>query len=561
MFSSDVELAAGSVSQPFRSLLPRRHSSAAKIFLLVFLFSSELIVLSIWLDGGSLVQRGGLIGIIGGWGAWILRYVIGYATLFLTFAFLRYQPSLQKIARHTGESPVRWSFFLAHVCTMGVFALLSFRLYGPVKLSSWDNLLALSWFVVGVCAIGLAAFAFLSLAFWTQLLRYTGYLWIYASMAAALACSAGAMLRRLWKPASYLTLYLTKILLRLFVPGVIANPAAMLIGTPRFQVEIAPQCSGLEGVGLILAFSILWLLVFRKECRFPQALLLIPVGIVLIFFLNSMRIAALILIGNAGAERIALGGFHSQAGWIAFSAVGVGLCFIVRRVPWFTAPQQNWEKPETEAHNPAAAFLLPFMAILAAAMIAGAARPVDGVEWLYPLRFFAAACALWFFRRSYTNLGWRCSWLAPLIGAVVFAIWIALDRPASPVADQEVSAAFMGSSTMARILWITFRVLSAVVTVPLAEELAFRGFLMRRLISPAFDSVSFHRFSWSALLLSSVAFGLLHGGYWIPGSIAGVFFGLAVIRRGHIGDAVVAHATANALLALYVLTYHRWHLW
>ena len=109
--------------------------------------------------------------------------------------------------------------------------------------------------------------------------------------------------------------------------------------------------------------------------------------------------------------------------------------------------------------------------------------------------------------------------------------------------------------------WITFRVLAAVATVPIAEELAFRGFLMRRLLSQDFESVSFRRFSWFALLVSSLAFGLMHGGYWIAGSVAGILFGMAVIRRGRIGEAVVAHATANALLAAYVLAYHKWHLW
>ena len=39
------------------------------------------------------------------------------------------------------------------------------------------------------------------------------------------------------------------------------------------------------------------------------------------------------------------------------------------------------------------------------------------------------------------------------------------------------------------------------------------------------------------------------------------FSSLLVIRKGRIGEAVVAHATANALLAAYVLTYHQWHLW
>jgi hypothetical protein len=37
-------------------------------------------------------------------------------------------------------------------------------------------------------------------------------------------------------------------------------------------------------------------------------------------------------------------------------------------------------------------------------------------------------CTLWAFRRSYSNLNWRCDWLSPVIGAVVFVIWVGLDR-------------------------------------------------------------------------------------------------------------------------------------
>jgi CAAX prenyl protease-like protein len=205
--------------------------------------------------------------------------------------------------------------------------------------------------------------------------------------------------------------------------------------------------------------------------------------------------------------------------------------------------------------------LSPFLVILATGMIAGAATAAGGVEWLYPLRFFAALGMLWVFRRSYASLNWGCDWLAPAIGATVFLMWVGLDRFSNPTPDRDISAALMASSMPARLTWITFRVLAAVVTLPLAEELAFRGYFMRRLLSRDFESVSFRRFSWFALMVSSAAFGLLHGGYWIAGSAAGILFGLAVIRRGRIGDAVVAHATANALLAAYVLAYHKWRLW
>ena len=68
----------------------------------------------------------------------------------------------------------------------------------------------------------------------------------------------------------------------------------------------------------------MWLWFFRREIRFPRALLLIPCALACAFLLNVVRIAALILIGNAGAPEVAFVGFHSQAGWIAFTLVALG---------------------------------------------------------------------------------------------------------------------------------------------------------------------------------------------------------------------------------------------
>jgi CAAX prenyl protease-like protein len=237
----------------------------------------------------------------------------------------------------------------------------------------------------------------------------------------------------------------------------------------------------------------------------------------------------------------------------------VGFCFIISRVPWFTTGEQRSPSTPIATSNPTVIFLLPFLMITAAAMVSGGGKA--GFEWLYPLRFFAGAAALWTFRRSYKALDWGVTWVGPAIGAVVFVIWILVDRSSPASANGDFVAPLMAAPAAARYAWIIFRVLGAVITVPLAEELAFRGFLMRRLISPDFESVPFRHLSWFALLVSSLAFGLLHGNLWIAGSIAGVLFGLAVIRRGRIGDAVIAHATANALLAAYVLLYHDWRLW
>jgi len=63
------------------------------------------------------------------------------------------------------------------------------------------------------------------------------------------------------------------------------------------------------------------------------------------------------------------------------------------------------------------------------------------------------------------------------------------------------------------------------------------------------------------VLISSVAFGLLHGGRWLAGTIAGVLYAAALRWRGRIGDAVAAHAVTNALLAAWVLISGHWGLW
>ena len=75
---------------------------------------------------------------------------------------------------------------------------------------------------------------------------------------------------------------------------------------------------------------------YRKTLRFPQATLLVPLGVVAIWLANAVRIAALILIGTWFSPAVALGGFHSQAGWLAFNVVALGLVAVAGRSPFFS---------------------------------------------------------------------------------------------------------------------------------------------------------------------------------------------------------------------------------
>jgi CAAX prenyl protease-like protein len=99
-----------------------------------------------------------------------------------------------------------------------------------------------------------------------------------------------------------------------------------------------------------------------------------------------------------------------------------------------------------------------------------------------------------------------------------------------------------------------------VAVVPFAEELAFRGYLTRRFSAADVETVPAGRFSWIGFIVSSVLFGTLHSS-WIAGILVGMVYAWAWYRRGSIGDAVLAHAVTNFLLAVMVLAGGQWQLW
>ena len=574
------------IDAPERPASPKqpllRFGLIPRILALVFLFAIELVVLSIWLDNASLISQGGVVATVGRSGAWAVRGIVGFAALFFTFAYLQKSPALGEISREMEEAPMSRglfaAYFSAHVAMMGTFGFISWGLYGHHLRGFSPEESVAAWLVTGLSGIALAALAVIPFPTWKAMVRATGTLWLFSAIAVIVACVVGAYSRSAWTPLVGLTFTLTKALLSLFVPQVIAIPAQAILGTPKFRVEIAPECSGFEGAGLILAFGAAWLWMFRKECRFPHALLLLPAGVVAIFLMNTVRITALILIGNAGARDIAVGGFHSQAGWIAFNIVALGLAVAARKLAWFNNVPSNVSSnvssntpggvalvapsvssPETASGNPAETYLAPFLIILVVGMLATAAS--GGFEWLYPLRFVAVVGVLWMYRARYRAMDWKFGWFGIAMGVLVFALWMGCDFALNKTSNDAMPKALAAASWGARTTWIAFRALAAIVTVPIAEELAFRGFAIRRFISEDIEALPASSYTWIGLATSSVAFGLMHGNMWFAGILAGVCYAWALLRRGRIGEAVIAHATTNALLAAYVLYFQKWHLW
>jgi CAAX prenyl protease-like protein len=185
-------------------------------------------------------------------------------------------------------------------------------------------------------------------------------------------------------------------------------------------------------------------------------------------------------------------------------------------------------------------------------------------ERFYPVRVAVTAGALWHYRHSYRSgaaaLGAH-TWPVPLlVGLAVFVLWVGSGVWRAAPAPPGPTALVGPESPSWRAAWLLIRVVGSVVTVPLAEELAFRGFFARRLMAADFESVSLRDVAWPAALVSSALFGALHG-MPVAGTVAGLAFLWAARRSGRLADAVIAHATANGLLAAYVLATQSWWLW
>jgi CAAX prenyl protease-like protein len=109
------------------------------------------------------------------------------------------------------------------------------------------------------------------------------------------------------------------------------------------------------------------------------------------------------------------------------------------------------------------------------------------------------------------------------------------------------------------MVWLVLRLLAYVLLAPLVEELAFRGYLLSRIVGMECKQVG--QFTWFSFLFSSLLFGLFHQEHWLAGSLAGMAYALALYRRRQLMDAVLAHVTTNALIASYVLITDHWSLW
>ncbi len=435
--------------------------------------------------------------------------------------------------------------------------------YGA-RLAEPPWILFILWSAGAVGLYALLAMALTPLPFLIRTIVREKWLVALAAGAAGFVLAASELSQKSWNALSEATFHVSAFLLSLYEPNVFADPARRLLGVGDFRVNIAAACSGYEGIGLVTAFLAIYLWIFRSVLKFPNAWLVLPIGIAAIWVLNSVRIAALISLGAHISPEIALTGFHSQAGWMMFLIVTIAIMLATHRIGFFHDRGASLSAaPPSPAFHEAMFLLAPFLAMTAAGIIAAAftGSADGGGYWLYALRVLAISTALiagWpFYRALARHIDWRRHGEALLIGAVVGAAWIATDPGREGSSDLGIWLATL--TPAAAFFWIAMRVFGTIILVPVAEELAFRGYLHRKLIADRFETVAEGAFAWKAFLITSVLFAFLHD-RWLAGGLAGAAFAIALYRSGRIMGAILAHMSANAVIAFWAIVFGQWSL-
>jgi CAAX prenyl protease-like protein len=182
----------------------------------------------------------------------------------------------------------------------------------------------------------------------------------------------------------------------------------------------------------------------------------------------------------------------------------------------------------------------------------------------YLAKVVVVTTALLWYRKPHAEIRADGRVIVPsvLVGLVVFALWIGVDK-AVAYPHLGTRTAFDPLALQGSAWWIPFlvgRLYGLVVMVPVMEEIFWRSFLLRYLTNPNFVQVPVGTFSALALWVMVAASAMAHP-EWLVAIIASLGYAFWLRRTRSLFGAIVAHAATNAALGCYVLVTGDWQYW
>jgi len=187
----------------------------------------------------------------------------------------------------------------------------------------------------------------------------------------------------------------------------------------------------------------------------------------------------------------------------------------------------------------------------------------SGIYYMYPVKTIVVGVSLFIFRKNYIELYQKIKLksiiIAFFIGILVFIIWI-LPEGLYPTLGTSQFNPYLFENKSWIVFLIIFRLIGAVIVVPIFEELFWRSFLIRWIINQDFKKVSIGKFTWLSFSLTVLFFGIEHH-RWLVGFIAGAVYNGLLYREKNIVPCIIAHGVTNLILGIYVLVTQQWGYW
>ena len=241
--------------------------------------------------------------------------------------------------------------------------------------------------------------------------------------------------------------------------------------------------------------------------------------------------------------------------------------------------------------SPTAAHVLPLLLFTLLNSLPGVFR-VENSElpwhvrapehWIYPLQTVICAVVLFLFRQHYTFKPWRGLGLAFVLGLVGIAFWIAPALLREQLIAQGVEPAawwewfglaerregfdpmIAQDSPLGFAAVVAMRFARLVLVVPFVEELFWRGFLMRFLLTEdgRFERVAFGTHAWKVFWIVTLAVMLIHNTEDYTGAFVwGALMYFVAVRTKSLAACVFMHAVGNLALGVYVMKTQQWGFW
>jgi uncharacterized protein len=186
--------------------------------------------------------------------------------------------------------------------------------------------------------------------------------------------------------------------------------------------------------------------------------------------------------------------------------------------------------------------------------------------YLYPIKTVLVIGLLLFFRGQYNELhladfkNLTHTVASILLGLLVFVLWVNMDWGLTTFGETKGFDPFLIDDATTRNLLIFSRIFGAALVVPVMEELFWRSFMLRYVITADFTTVGIGTFTMTSFLIGAVLFGLEHN-LILAGIMAGVAYSGLLYWTKSIYQCILAHAVTNLVLGIYVLQTGYWQFW